>query len=41
VHEADKQPVNMGEEFAADAVIHLSYHRHAYSLGEHYNSVVA
>jgi OTU domain-containing protein 6 len=41
VHEAGKQPVNMGEEFAADATLHLSYHRHAYSLGEHYNSVVA
>ena len=40
VHEAGKQPVQMGEEFGGDAVISLSYHRHAYSLGEHYNSIV-
>jgi OTU domain-containing protein 6 len=37
------QPVlKMGTEFGTDqdAVVRLSFHRHYYSLGEHYNSVV-
>jgi OTU domain-containing protein 6 len=40
------QPVlKMGSEFGtgdhpSDPVIRLSFHRHYYSLGEHYNSVV-
>lgn len=35
--------LQMGDQFARDGVppIQLSYHRHAYGLGEHYNSLVA
>jgi OTU domain-containing protein 6 len=47
VHEAAKAPIKIesGTEAAAGQEepepIQLSYHRHAYSLGEHYNSVVS
>jgi len=42
VHSADQPDVSMGEEYsAANNTIHLSYHKHAYALGEHYNSVVS
>uniref|UniRef100_A0A7S2JV22 OTU domain-containing protein n=1 Tax=Leptocylindrus danicus TaxID=163516 RepID=A0A7S2JV22_9STRA len=34
-------PVIMGEEFVDEDPIRLSFHRHYYALGEHYNSVVA
>ena len=34
-------PVIMGEEFVDKVPIRLSFHRHYYALGEHYNSVVA
>lgn len=40
------QPVlKMGSEFGegghpSDPIVRLSFHRHYYSLGEHYNSVV-
>lgn len=32
--------IDMGESFAKKHLILLSYHKHYYSLGEHYNSVV-
>ena len=46
VHEAGKEPVLMGAGGEGGggggaAALQLSYHRHAYSLGEHYNSVVS
>lgn len=34
-------PVVMGEEFVDEGPIRLSFHRHYYALGEHYNSVIA
>ena len=34
------EPVIMGEEFTDSKPILLSFHRHYYALGEHYNSVV-
>eukprot|EP00850_Spirogloea_muscicola_P016337 SM000131S26767 [mRNA] locus=s131:316332:317751:- [translate_table: standard] len=44
VYTADGPEVEMGEDYgkgvAARPPIRLSYHRHAYGLGEHYNSVV-
>lgn len=39
VIQADGPIIITGEHFTAPSVI-LSYHRHAYGLGEHYNSVV-
>eukprot|EP00850_Spirogloea_muscicola_P006415 SM000030S11424 [mRNA] locus=s30:676859:678218:+ [translate_table: standard] len=44
VYTADGPEVEMGEDYgkgaAARPPVRLSYHRHAYGLGEHYNSVV-
>lgn len=37
--QADGPPIVTGEHFTAPSVI-LTYHRHAYGLGEHYNSVM-
>ncbi|KAL0485379.1 deubiquitinase [Acrasis kona] len=34
------QPINMGEDHKDKPTIQLSYHKHFYALGEHYNSVV-
>lgn len=39
VLQANTPAVTIGEEFKADPII-LIYHRHVYSLGEHYNSVI-
>lgn len=39
VHAADSEPIVMGADSAQDT-LHISYHRHYYGLGEHYNSVV-
>ncbi|KAF3833863.1 hypothetical protein F7725_025067 [Dissostichus mawsoni] len=38
VIQADSQPIKIGEEFDSEPVT-LIYMRHAYGLGEHYNSV--
>ncbi|XP_041376616.1 deubiquitinase OTUD6B-like [Gigantopelta aegis] len=38
VIQADAPPIIMGEEFHTNPLI-VTYHRHAYGLGEHYNSV--
>ena len=40
VLQAEGAPMTVGEHFSASKLI-LTYHRHAYGLGEHYNSVVA
>lgn len=32
-------PIKIGEEFESQPPIVLCYHRHAFGLGEHYNSV--
>ncbi|XVF72550.1 hypothetical protein PTKIN_Ptkin12aG0130200 [Pterospermum kingtungense] len=32
--------VEMGKEYKSDGTIRLSYHKHAFGLGEHYNSVI-
>jgi OTU domain-containing protein 6 len=42
VYAADGADLTMGEEFgrAHDDPLRLSFHRHYYALGEHYNSVV-
>ncbi|XP_033626290.1 deubiquitinase OTUD6B-like [Asterias rubens] len=40
VIQADSPAVNIGEQFQQDPLV-LIYHRHAYGLGEHYNSVIA
>jgi OTU domain-containing protein 6 len=39
---ADAPPVLMGEEFASpdEHPLRVSFHKHAYTLGDHYNSVV-
>lgn len=37
---ADSSTLEMGEEYKPIPPLKLSYHRHAYSLGAHYNSVV-
>jgi OTU domain-containing protein 6 len=39
VYMADAPPVKIGEGFAGPALL-LSYHRHMYALGEHYNALV-
>lgn len=33
--------VEMGKEYKSDGSIRLSYHKHAFGLGEHYNSVIS
>ncbi|XP_010778549.1 deubiquitinase OTUD6B [Notothenia coriiceps] len=38
VIQADSPPIQIGEEFDSEPVT-LIYMRHAYGLGEHYNSV--
>jgi len=43
IYNAYSQDIIIGEEFFNDKKsnsIHLSYHRHAFTLGEHYNSVI-
>mmetsp|Transcript_19459 Transcript_19459/g.31858 ORF Transcript_19459/g.31858 Transcript_19459/m.31858 type:complete len:345 (+) Transcript_19459:53-1087(+) len=42
VYSATAPPVTMGTEFHADAdqPVLISFHKHAYGLGEHYNSIV-
>lgn len=42
VHNATAPPVEMGEEFkTSDSTpLHLTYHKHYYALGAHYNSAV-
>lgn len=37
VYHADSDTVVLGENFPTD--LYLSYHKHEYTLGEHYNSV--
>merc|ERR1711973_420606 len=39
VIQAEGSPMIIGEHFSAPKLI-LTYHRHAYGLGEHYNSVL-
>lgn len=39
VYEANKPILKMGEEFNTSPPLRLAYHRHYYSLGEHYNSI--
>ncbi|GLH04641.1 OTU domain-containing protein 6B [Gryllus bimaculatus] len=39
VIQAEGPFVTVGEEFPADKQLMLTYHRHMYGLGEHYNSV--
>ena len=41
VVQGEGPPINMGEEFEGKGqpTIVLAYHRHAFGLGEHYNSV--
>merc|ERR1711909_199047 len=38
VIQAEGPPMVVGEQFKQSALV-LTYHRHAYGLGEHYNSV--
>ncbi|KAF2073312.1 hypothetical protein CYY_005365 [Polysphondylium violaceum] len=43
IHNAYSQDIIIGEEFMNESKsnsMHLSYHRHAFTLGEHYNSVI-
>jgi len=40
VHSADAPELCMGEGFEGRNPLRLSFHRHYYTLGEHYNSVV-
>ena len=40
VVQAEGPPMVLGEQFAQKPLI-LTYHRHAYGLGEHYNSVTS
>jgi OTU domain-containing protein 6 len=44
VHNATGPPIEMGEEFKASSTsptpLHLTYHKHYYALGAHYNSAV-
>ena len=40
VYQADGPMREVGEEFEGEPLL-LSYHRHQYTLGEHYNAVVA
>eukprot|EP01113_Clastostelium_recurvatum_P039266 TRINITY_DN5983_c0_g2_i1.p1 TRINITY_DN5983_c0_g2~~TRINITY_DN5983_c0_g2_i1.p1 ORF type:complete len:320 (-),score=83.72 TRINITY_DN5983_c0_g2_i1:525-1484(-) len=41
VHAANVPDVVMGTEYTSSSPpLHISYHKHAYTLGEHYNSVV-
>jgi len=39
VLQAEGAPVVLGEQFKPKPSITLTYHRHAFGLGEHYNSV--
>jgi OTU domain-containing protein 6 len=39
VYSADAAPLRLGEDENGEDIL-LSYHRHYYALGEHYNSVV-
>ncbi|KAF1381596.1 hypothetical protein PFLUV_G00155610 [Perca fluviatilis] len=39
VIQADSPTIKIGEEFDSESIITLVYMRHAYGLGEHYNSV--
>lgn len=39
IYEADKPIIRMGEEYNTTPPLKIAYHRHYYSLGEHYNSV--
>lgn len=41
VVQAEGRPVVIGEEFldSSTSAVLLTYHRHMYGLGEHYNSV--
>ena len=41
VYSATMPTVVMGEEFAPEGELRVAYHRHAFGLGEHYNSVEA
>ncbi|GIL44074.1 hypothetical protein Vafri_1633 [Volvox africanus] len=40
VYAADMPPVTLGDEHAGEGVLQLCYLRHAFGLGEHYNSLV-
>eukprot|EP00940_MAST-03C_sp_MAST-3C-sp2_P001830 g1830.t1 len=40
VHSADAPSVRMGEDFSGPP-LHLTYHKHYYALGEHYNATLA
>jgi hypothetical protein len=37
---SDSPIIVMGEEYKDNGILNLSYHRHFYSLGEHYNSII-
>lgn len=38
---AEAPTVHMGTQFASEKTLRLTYHKHYYSLGEHYNAVCA
>lgn len=40
VFQADAPVIELGSQFGDQKTLQLSYHRHEYSLGEHYNSLV-
>lgn len=40
VYMMDSAPIVIGEEYTQNPTLHVSYHKHFVSLGEHYNSVV-
>lgn len=41
IYQAGSQPIRIGEDKTECGVFHLSYHKHSFGLGEHYNSVYA
>jgi OTU domain-containing protein 6 len=40
VFQADGPVIELGSEFDEKSALLISYHRHAYSMGEHYNSLI-
>ena len=40
VFQVNSPLICIGEEFKSDSPLRVSYHRHAYGLGEHYNSII-
>ena len=39
IYDSQAPILKFGEEYMTDPVIRLTYHRHYYALGEHYNSI--